>query len=344
MTEGVRGALQTLGHLASFYDTERVDVAGDDALDEGYDAPCGLCIGPPTAASVMEGRGDHRHRLLMVATNSSWLPAFTMEQASLLVTAFVGTSPWASEIIRKYVPSEMPVLTYPHGVDDGFHPLAGAEKYERFSVLHMASTHAERKGTRELIFGWCEAWREQSIPTDSMLRLIIDGSRGTFLDTIHDASHGIIACAESIVVMPRLDLSVADTAKLYSMHHFVAQPSRSEGFGLVPLEARACGVPVIATACTGHAVHLGSGTGSDLASGVVVVPHGDDERVDDGPGAMAPWVRPAAVVAALGIAFERRSALAEAAMLASARVRQEHSWTAVTRRFVAEYGTALGLA
>jgi glycosyltransferase involved in cell wall biosynthesis len=345
VTEGIRGALDQLGLLAGFYDVSRVDVPGDDALDEGYDAACGLCIGPPTAASVIQGRGEHRHRLLMVATNSSWLPAFTMEQASLLVTAFVGTSPWATGVIRGYVPPEMPVLTFPHGVDERFRPLVDAQKYDRFSVLHLASTHAERKGTRELIEGWCMAWRSGGIPKESCLRIVLDGSRGAYAEVIRQAAEGSVSCAETIVVMPRLDLSVEDTVKLYSMHHLVAQPSRAEGFGLVPLEARACGVPVLATACTGHAEHFACElAGLYSQTGRVHVRHYDDARIDDGPGAFAPAIRASDIADGLGYAYRERDKLAERALAHAGQLGRDHSWQVVTERFVAEYGTALGLA
>ena len=57
-------------------------------------------------------------------------------------------------------------------------------------------------------------------------------------------------------MVTRKGLDVGDMASYLGGFDLVCQPSRAEGFGLVPLEARACGVPVAATLCTGHADHM----------------------------------------------------------------------------------------
>lgn len=338
VTHGIRGALGTLKALASFYDVARVDHDDDDALDVAYDAHVGLCVGPPLAASVMIGRGDHKERLLMIATNSSWLPYSIMDRAQKIVTGFVGTSEWASSVIKKYA-GDVPVYTWPHGVDPDFKPpgtyapglLPGKEK-TRFSVLHLASTHMQRKGTQELIEGWAQAKREGSLGGDALLRLVVDGPRGLFLSTISDVCKGDMALADSYQLARRMDLTCAAMRDFYCQHHAVCQPSRGEGFGLVPLEARASGVPVIATACTGHADHL-----SGASAGVVLVPHGDEARIDDGPDAMAPTVAPSDIAAALCEASDRWVDLAESAADAAEEVRRNWSWVSTTSNFLVKH-------
>lgn len=336
VTAGVQQGIAQLGKLSGFYDVSRVDAEyDDDSLDPGYDAPIGLCIGPPPAASVMMGRGQHDHRLLMVAANSSWLSPVMMEHASKVLTGFVAPSRWAASIIRNYV--ELPVYIYQHGVDDGFYPRANKPDTEPYSVLHMASTHMQRKGTSELIHGWAIAKREKWIDRDAVLRLVVDGPRGYFLQPIHAASKGELWIADSYDLMTRLDMSVDDMAQFYCRHDIVCQPSRGEGFGMVPLEARACGIPVIATACTGHAEHSGGGPY------MIVVPHGEDRYVDDGPGALAPEVRIADVAVALSEAYEKRVALSKAARDVSPLIRRNWSWHSVTSLFLKEHGAELGV-
>lgn len=337
VTAGIRGALEKVGCLAGFYDLEKVDVYDDDAMEEGWDAPVGICIGPPTAASVMNGRGAHRQRLVMIATNSTWLPEGVMEIARRNVTGFIGTSAWASEIIAGYADG-LPVYTWPHGVDEHFRPLNIVPDGE-FFVLHLASTHLQRKSTHELIAGWATAMADKALPEKAELHLVVDGPRGYFLDAIHEASKGRLTIADSYNLGARLDLAVEDMRDFYSRFHFVCQPSRAEGFGLCPIEARACGIPVIATACTGHAEHLGPGQ-----PGVVLVPYTEDSWIDDGPGARAPFVIPEDIAAAFIYAYEHRDVLRKEAREHAEVVRSDWSWEAVTRDFLRRYAEVLGVA
>lgn len=336
VTHGVRDGLRACGALGGFYDVQRVD--GDDlddgnALEPGHDTPTALCIGSPPSASVMVGRGRHKERLLLIATNSSWLPEVMMERAAKLCTGFVAPSAWSASVIERYAHG-LPVYVYQHGVDEGFcvnHQLRPVveEPDSSWTVLHLASTHMQRKGTRELILGWAEAMRAGQIPRDARIRMIVDGPRGHFLSVIAEASEGNTEIADSYLLEMRKSFTVKDMAALYGIHDFVCQPSRGEGFGMVPLEARACGVPVIATACTGHAEHIHVGM-----PGVVVIPAGPERPVDDGPGALAPAVHPSDIAAALHFAFVNSSELTTKAAVAAATVRDAWSWKECTARFL----------
>lgn len=336
VTAGVRHGLEACGQLASFYDVGRVDTDYDDdgdALEDGYDASVGLCIGSPSSASVMVGRGEHVRRLLMIAANSSWLPGVAMERAAKICTGFVAPSHWSAGVIGDYV-GELPVLVYPHGVDPAFKPAAAPSG--PFCVLHLASTHMERKGTKELIYGWAIAHKRGALPKGAILRLVIDGPRGLFNRTIFDAAGGDPNIADSYQLSQRLNFKVEDMAALYCDHHLVAQPSRAEGFGMVPLEARACGVPVVMTACTGHEEHWRS-------PGVVRVATGPEALVDDGPGALAPTITADAVAEALGQAWDSIGSLREQAIDAAPLIHERWSWEAVTEYFLTENGVILGV-
>jgi len=328
VSRGVKEGLEACGALASFLNVSRVDDPGYDSLDQGFDAPVGLTIGPPMAASVMMGRGEHYRRLLMIASNSSWLPRSLMERSDKIVTGYVGPSQFSIEVIKRNTLMTKSLHLYLHGVDKAFQPMRGVRKPKGWSVLHMASTHMQRKGTRELLYAWGLALRKKLIPQDSVLRLVIDGPKGVYLSEIHKATQGIVEHAESIVVLPRLELSVDDLRFFYAQHHLVAQPSRAEGFGMVPLESRACGVPVLATACTGHEEHI------QPADGIVVVPHGLNGPIDDGPGAEAPTVSPEDICEGLIEAYDRREVLSALAMEQSAYFRDVWSWPKVTQEFL----------
>jgi glycosyltransferase involved in cell wall biosynthesis len=127
--------------------------------------------------------------------------------------------------------------------------------------------------------------------------------------------------AGSVSVFAQLNLPVAELTAMLRFAHLVCQPSRGEGFGLVPLEARACGVPVVATACTGHTEHMQTGT-----PGVTVVAHGPLGPIDDYPGALAPTVSSDDVCEALDRAYARWPELASEAQASADAVRSEWSW------------------
>jgi mannosyltransferase len=182
----------------------------------------------------------------------------------------------------------------------------------------MATSERERKGTIPLL----EAW-ERVVPQlgDSpRLHLVLDAAA---------MSAAQVAIAErrftssTILVHERMDYAPYSMSAALGACHVVCQPSRSEGFGLTPLEARACGVPVIATACTGHSEHLAAGM-----PGVVIVEHGALAPIDDLPGASAPSVTSDAVATALLTAHAQWEALDCAAAEAAEQIRSEWAWPA----------------
>ena len=334
VTSGLIRGLQANGALAGFFEIGSVDdfnpttVQGDSC---GYDAPMGVAVGPHTVSAVMKGHGAHQARLMVVATNSTWLPRFYPEMTE--VTGYAATSEWASGVVSAHVGPRFPVLVWHHGVDPGFAP-GPSEPSSEYSVLHLASTHLERKGTTELIHGWCRAVKDG--PVRGRLDLLVDGPRGYFNRAIHEASGGDPDVVETMRILPRKGLSVDEMAALLSSYDVVCQPSRAEGFGLVPLEARACGVPVIATLCTGHADHM-----APTHPGVVPVRHGDLGPVNDGPGAMAPTVDADDVAEALVTAFLGRDDLKSQAMASAAALRDLWSWERVAERFLTAHRQTL---
>ncbi|PZM97071.1 MAG: D-inositol-3-phosphate glycosyltransferase [Actinobacteria bacterium] len=105
-----------------------------------------------------------------------------------------------------------------------------------------------------------------------------------------------------------------DLADLYRAADLVAVPSHNESFGLVALEAQACGTPVVAAAVGGLVTAV-----RDQVSGVLVDGH---NPVD--------WAR---VIGALLAAPERRAELARGAV-AHAR---NFSWNRTAERLLAVY-------
>ena len=135
----------------------------------------------------------------------------------------------------------------------------------------------------------------------------------------------------TVRIIPRADLTPEQMAQNLAWSHVVCQPSRGEAFGLIPLEALCCGVPVVATDCTGHSEYLGS---SGHAEGVEIIATGSLTPIDDLPGAMAPSLDPQEIARALKLARDIWGALQDEAQQNAAHWQRLWSWKEKLRPFV----------
>lgn len=331
MADGLR-ALDRLAELVSL-----ADLNDDDGLHKGYDAEVGIFVGAPNRAGILT-RGQHRERWLMLAPNSTWLPRGDLRVLTVgdtrVLTGILTPSEWGKQIIEGYVERDgwnVPVRVWQHGIDPIFAEGDGpsARDPERFSLLHLSTTAISRKGTRLLI----EAWRQAMLgphplpPATSKLTLICDGPERYEADVQQMDFPG------TVDLCCRVDFAPEQLRVLYRAHDFIVQPSRGEGFGMVPLEARAAGVPVIATTCTGHGEHMAFDS-----PGVVAVASGEYRPIDDGPGAQAPHVTVRSILEALGQAYARTVDLQEASRAEAPKVVDHWSWPEVCVRFINRWG------
>lgn len=334
---GVEHGLVLAGEQVSWYDTSALLDDGD-ALTDGWNADVGLYVGPPNECSVVSARGRHRHRLAMIAANSSWLPESTMRFTKQFVTGYMAPSRFAQSVLEQHS-GGLPVFLFQHGVSDAF--VADDSYLQRmgrngFLVAHFASTPMQRKGTNELIQAWAhvKTLTPMKLDQEAMLDLYIEGSHGHAEQAIRLAMERYSGFdRNSIRIFDPVSLDESAMCRLYQTYHLVAQPSRAEGFGLVPLEALCSGVPVLATLATGHLEYL-----RVQMPGAVTVKTSRDEPIDDGPGAMAPGLDFYVVAAALSEARRNWSSLAGQAVRLAAPRREQWSWQYVTEEFVSRLG------
>lgn len=316
-----------------------IDAYKEDKNYSGHYAEYGIYIGPPSGCSIMQSIGWHKHRLAFLVPNSTWLPKDLVRSMEQVVTGFLSPSNWAVSILKNY--TNLPVHLWKHGFDSNiFKPLPEYERYDyesNFRVLHMASTEMQRKGTRELIQAWGQLVSDHSLKSggysgklgkNPILHLAVDGNPQNFESTVRKYCTTPDA-RESVIWLGRMDLSPENSAMVYRDHHLVVQPSRGEGFGMVPLESRACGTPVAMSACGGHLDHISVGAYP------INVMEGLDP-IDDGPGALAPMIDPDEIMDALEFCFTNYSSMSEGLNLSVMKegLLDNWTWKAVTARFL----------
>lgn len=196
-----------------------VDICAGDRA-----GPVGLLFGEPTH---LERCARHERMILYSVCDVDTIPDYWvtyLNRADQVLTP----SRWCETVFRKCGVNR-PIGLVPHGVDVAF---AGArtrlDPHRPVRLLHMASSQYARKGTQELV--------------DACARLA-----------------GEVAFELTVRGPDARPLPPAGVVALFDAHDILVQPSRAEGWGMTPLEARVAGLPVVTTSATGHADHEGPG-------------------------------------------------------------------------------------
>ncbi len=143
------------------------------------------------------------------------------------------------------VPPEKVEVLYA-GVGEEFRPSDGERARARYSLprsfILSLGTLEPRKNFANLIRAFALVKRELGPGND--LKLVIAGRKGWLYEEIFRA---VEECGlEGEVVFPGY-VEDEDLPSLYSAAELFVYPSLYEGFGLPPLEAMACGVPVVSS-------------------------------------------------------------------------------------------------
>ena len=327
VSRGLKEGLEDLGLLVGAMEVDAFDPSEMDSVPGGA-ATIGIYAGNPAFVGVMTSRGHHDMNFAVLAPNSTWLPE-RLVQSLRERAALVAPSSWGTSVLSMANVPSLPALR--HGVSKAFYPEPSAEEVLRklyddgeFRVLHLSSTERQRKGTEELLKAWQRLVAQGLLGKRPLLICILDAPKGQYDFAENDPT---------IRLAGRLDATDDQMRGIYQSVHVVCQPSRGEGFGMVPLEARACGAPVVATNCTGHWDHMG-----ERDQGCVVVRTGDYEPIDDGPGATAPSLSVEAIEDALLAAHSNWHELFKAARSCSKMVREEWSWARQTQSWLVRMG------
>lgn len=329
VTRGFERALREASVLAG------IVALDDDSIENvpGALAQVGIFTGPLNRTQIMHQNARHKERWSMLAPNSDRIPSKLFGRVVEDSTAVLAPSAWAATVIRaelKRYGVERDVIVVPHGVHPEYvlapeeerSQLRVARDRGEFRVLHLATSDRQRKGTRELLLAWNVA--RQALPEQATLSVVLDPDAHLAIMTwIAEESIQV----PNVLLVPRLNYPAGSLVHVLHSVHLVCQPSRGEGFGLVPLEARASGAVVAATACTGHAEHMPTAD----EHGVLVIPTGPDAPIDDVAGATAPTVTPFQIALAIKRAYEHWESLSDAAVADAPSVQTRWSWPAQLR-------------
>ncbi len=180
----------------------------------------------------------------------------------------IGYTPWESSTIPEswfhyinqvdeiWVPSdqvakwlkvagiEKPITVYPHGIDPIWTPKTrtlGPDRVLRF--LHVGEP-APRKGGEMALSAFRRAFGNRSdvhltIKANKYSDIRIYADNGYILGNPADVYDNVTVITDS--------LSLTELVSLHHQHHVLLYPSYGEGFGFIPLQAMATGMPTVTT-------------------------------------------------------------------------------------------------
>jgi glycosyltransferase involved in cell wall biosynthesis len=148
------------------------------------------------------------------------------------------TSAWTAKQLARIADREVFVL--PHGIEPCWKPVLHEVSNKPFTFIHVGDP-AIRKGGDIVLQAWYKHFRFR---TD--LRLIYKCIKYP-LARVKDKTGSIIVAPGSIdnVVVITKSLSQNEMWNLYRDSDCLVYPTRGEGFGLIPFEAMASGLPTI---------------------------------------------------------------------------------------------------
>jgi D-inositol-3-phosphate glycosyltransferase len=194
-----------------------------------------------------------------------------VDESDLLIA---NTNVEAGQLLRLYAAEPSQVLTVPPGVDlDVFKPgdqlAARGELGIRPDALVFAFVGRIQplKAPDVLVRGAAELLRRRPELRDRLEVLIVGGASGSGLERPRALSDlaGELGVREQVRFLP--PRRGADLARVYRAADAVAVPSHNESFGLVALEAQACGTPVVAAEVGGLPVAVAHGKSGLLVPG-----------------------------------------------------------------------------
>lgn len=156
-------------------------------------------------------------------------------------------SNFCKDVFNHYKVNET-IRVVPHGIDPDVFPVYERTLNNKFYFLHIGGG-AERKGAKIVANVFMDLFRKHDnvyliMKSNGPSEARWSDDRGNYMGNIESFPRAI--------VIDRY-LTVDDINKLYQSAHCCVYPTQGEGFGLIPFQAMATGMPTIVTNLTGCA-------------------------------------------------------------------------------------------
>jgi glycosyltransferase involved in cell wall biosynthesis len=269
-------------------------------------AECGPLWGPPLLLHVPEDpftrwRGEHANTV-REHLRRGYQRAMTQRSLRRASVLAADSSACRSALQRRFGLDRKDIAVVPLGVDrELFHPTPGDLRED--GIFHLSSVE-----TRDMSTLVIHAYAKALLLAPDLPDLLIGGDLGV-------QRQRICHVARQCGVDRRLHLlgriSDEELRRRYADAALCVQPSRYEGFGLQPLEALACGAPLVISPeptmveVVGDAAIVAEGNDvASLAECIAELWHDRNRRVtlhENGPrrAALFPWERSATLLAEL---------------------------------------------
>lgn len=153
------------------------------------------------------------------------------------------TSNYCKEVFQSY---DIESIVIPHGIEPDVYSINERTLTDKFIFFHAGSP-TERKGGQQVVDAFLDLFGDNENVT---LLMKSTGPTNARWRDKNDNYMGNVKSHPRIHVM-EFDIDVYDMAKLYHRSHCFVYPSNGEGFGLLPFQAIATGMPTILTDATG---------------------------------------------------------------------------------------------
>jgi glycosyltransferase involved in cell wall biosynthesis len=225
-----------------------VDIFNADAFGPPSRDDLGIAFGPtPLCEKVLR---RHKRRILHLVPDSSRVPQEWVELGDRY-NAVVTPSVFGRDSLVDSGLKKSKITLIRHGADP---TCLFPRDPPGLGFLHAttSTTYWDRKGTPMLLKAWktfveVGGWATQDEYSVPKLTVLVP-PRTHVPKEFEETPHTTIEVAPS--------RSPERWGRYLSTFEAVLCPSRGEGFGMIPVEARLCGVVPILTACTGHAEHF----------------------------------------------------------------------------------------
>lgn len=172
--------------------------------------------------------GEDSYKIGYTAWESTEIKPEWREQLDKINELWVPNK-FCKEVFEKHV--DVPVIVFPHGVDETFAPKQRKVE-DKIKFLHVGFP-AYRKNVTDVINAFIELYGNRED-----VHLTIKSYENCPVGGLEDH--------KNITIIPKTT-SYAELVNIMHEHHVLLYPSWGEGFGLIPLQAIATGMPAIVT-------------------------------------------------------------------------------------------------